>query len=152
MQADCILLVAPENASPDVTAPEYETVWRLLMPPDPAGTPRASSTGSRRASGQDVNSKMSSLDAATLGGVDTSSGACFTAESDEVSSPHRPVARPCASSLLLHSTALCSQTAPPCSTPPPGRIQSTRPYRERIQQQRGADPQLARTLMHPEPF
>lgn len=83
MQADCILLVAPENASPDVTAPEYETVWRLLMPPDQLGTPRVSSTGSRRRSGQDVNSKMSTLDAATLGGVDTASGACFTADSDE---------------------------------------------------------------------
>lgn len=85
MQADCVLLVAPEGASCDVTAAEYETVWQKMMPRHVPLTPanRASSSLSRLPQ-QDggSKSKLCRMDMAALATMDSTTGAAFTAESD----------------------------------------------------------------------
>jgi hypothetical protein len=83
-QADCILLVVAQNAEPGVTAAEYETVWRLLMPPVEDPSPRSSNVSHHGPpASAETQSKMSTLDAATSAGTDASRGACFTADSSD---------------------------------------------------------------------
>lgn len=87
LQADLILLVGTENGTSEVTQAEYDTVWRMLNPPNlpvEAHPVRLSHSGHRMSAGDNSGSKMSSLELA--GGGDTVHGACFTADSDDVRS------------------------------------------------------------------
>lgn len=93
-QADCILLVAAENSTPEVTAAEWETVWQRLMPPgSPAGSGALNpSPPARRSIDAGVGvgpllgtaGRLHSMDEMALGQIeiDAAGGLAFTADVD----------------------------------------------------------------------
>ena len=78
--------MATENGSPEVTAAEKGTVWRLVNPPTAsveAHPVRLSHSGHRIAAGvYSSSSRMGSVE--LTGGTETVCGTCFTADGDDV--------------------------------------------------------------------
>jgi hypothetical protein len=80
LQADCVLLVAAEDATCDVTVAEFETVWQKMMPQHPSpGTSRSSACYLPAESSS--HGKLSAMDMDALATMDASAGAAFTSAS-----------------------------------------------------------------------
>jgi hypothetical protein len=105
MQADCILLVAAEDATCDVTVAEFETVWQTMMPDNPSShgpsshgraSTSADALGSSmtraqagESGGGGGESKLSTMDMGALATMDVTAGAAFTSASDSEARPLR---------------------------------------------------------------
>ena len=82
LQADCILLVAAEDATSDVTAAEFDTVWRKMIPESRRASMESTHATQHYHEFVASQGHVGGMDIATLATMDSAAGVAFTSVSD----------------------------------------------------------------------